>query len=249
VVLVFENIRIKDIHSILHYTPNIKRWRAEKRKNHFLGITLSGSALHSFKNQSFVLSRNCIYFFNQKDDYDVEVFEAGDAFSVHFTTYEDIETDSFCLPIDNPDEIIALLQKAEQLNLVSGSGELSLLSTIYKLCDTFAEARQRAYFPKDMRIHSAKDYIDANFKDADCIDSAVRQCGLSSRRFGELFKGNFGTTPNKYLIQRRIENAKSMLDTQSLTVSEIAELCGFSDVYYFSKVFKQICGVSPSRWK
>lgn len=247
--MVFENLRIKDVHSILHYTPNIRKWRAESRKNHFLGITLSGSAHHSFESQSFVLSRNCIYFFNQKDDYDVEVYEAGDAFSVHFTTYEDIETDSFCIPIENPDEITALLQKAEKLRYVSGSGDLSLISTLYKLCDVFAKARQRAYFPKDLRIHSAKDYIDTNFKDSDCLESAVKRCGLSSRRFGELFKVNFGTTPNKYLIRRRIDFTKSMLETKSLTVSEIAELCGFSDVYYFSKVFKQVCGVPPSKWK
>jgi AraC-like DNA-binding protein len=91
--------------------------------------------------------------------------------------------------------------------------------------------------------------IDTNFKDADCLRSAIDKCGLSSRRFGDLFNGAFGTTPNKYLILRRIENAKSMLETQGLTVSEVAELCGFSDVYYFSKVFKQVCGVSPSKWK
>jgi AraC-like DNA-binding protein len=40
-----------------------------------------------------------------------------------------------------------------------------------------------------------------------------------------------------------------MLEMKNLTESEIAELCGFSDIYYFSKVFKQICGVPPSRWK
>lgn len=40
-----------------------------------------------------------------------------------------------------------------------------------------------------------------------------------------------------------------MLETKSLTVIEVSELCGFSDVYYFSKVFKQVCGISPSKWK
>ena len=247
--MTFENLRIKDVHAILHYTPNVKKWSARNRKNHFIGIALSGSASHVFKNQSFVLSRNCIYFFNKKDNYDVEVYEPGDAFSAHFTTYEDIETDSFCIPIENPDEIISLLQKAEQLSYTTESGDLSLLSTLYKLCDSFAKVRQKVYFPKDMRIRTAKAYIDTNFKDSDCLSSAIGLSGLSSRRFNDLFKGNFDTTPNKYLIRRRIESAKSMLETQSLTVTEVAEICGFSDVYYFSKVFKQICGVSPSKWK
>lgn len=247
--MIFDHLRIKDVDAILRYTPTIKKWRAKNRKNHFIGIQLSGAAHHSFESQSFVLSRNCIYFFNQRDDYDVEVLEAAEAFSVHFTTYEEIETDSFCIPIEYPDEIISLLQKAEQLSRASGSCDLSLLSTIYKLCHTFARIRQKAYCPKDMRVYAAKNYIDSNFKDTDCLKSAVKQCGLSSRRFNDIFKDNFGTTPNKYLIQRRIERAKSMLELQSLTVSEVAELCGFSDVYYFSKVFKQACGVPPSKWK
>lgn len=245
----FENLRIKDVRSVLYYTPNIKKWSAKNRKSHFVGIMLSGSAHHRFDNQSFVLSRNCIYFFNQKDDYDVEMIEAGDSYSVHFTTYEEIETDSFCIPIEHPDEIIALLQKIEQLSHISGNGDLSLLATLYQLCDRISRARHKAYFPRDARMYAAKEYIDTHLRDHNCLAGAVKQCGLSARRFNDLFKGNFGVTPNRYVLQCRVESAKSMLETKSLTVSEIAERCGFSDVYYFSKVFKQTCGVPPSKWK
>jgi YesN/AraC family two-component response regulator len=50
-------------------------------------------------------------------------------------------------------------------------------------------------------------------------------------------------------VKKRIELAKHMLESNCLTVGEVAELCGFSDVYYFSKVFKGICGIPPSKWK
>lgn len=247
--MLFENLRIKEVRSVLHFTPNAKKWRTKDRKSHFVGIMLSGSAHHQFKNQDFVLSRNCVYFFNRRDDYEVEVAEAGESFSVHFTTYEDIETDSFCIPIENPDEFIGLMQKAELLSHHSEEGDLPLLSTLYQICDWIARKRHKTYFPKDMRILSAKSYMDANFARERCLSEAIGKSGLSSRRFNDLFKGIFGTTPNRYLCLRRIEQAKAMLDTKSMTVSEIAALCGFSDVYYFSKVFKQVCGVSPSKWK
>ena len=247
--MLFEELRIKEVCSALHYTPNIKKWSAKDRKDHFVGIMLSGAAHHSFANQSFVLSRNCVYFFNQRDDYDVEVLEAGESFSVHFTTYGEIESDSFCVPVENPDEIIAQLKRAEQLTHASHSGDLALLATLYKLCDAISRARQKTYFRRDTRMSVAREYIDAHLCDRDCLREAVKQSGLTARRFGDLFKGNFGVTPSRYVTQRKIEQAKSMLDTHSLTVSEIAELCGFSDVYYFSKVFKQICGVPPSRWE
>jgi AraC-like DNA-binding protein len=34
-----------------------------------------------------------------------------------------------------------------------------------------------------------------------------------------------------------------------VSVTEVSELCGFSDIYYFSKTFKKLCGTLPSRWK
>lgn len=244
----FENMCIKSIEYISHFVPGKKKWRAENRKNHFVGILLDGKEQHVFDNKSFVLSRNCIYFFNQRDDYAVEVLEPGDSISVHFTTSEEIDTDSFCFPVKSPDEFVSLLLKLERLQHTPQSGSLSSLSVLYALCDAISSVRKREYSPGDTRMYTAKEYIDTHFQDADCLPRAVAQSGVSARRFNDLFKTHFDMTPNRYLTHRRVESAKRMLETQSLTVSEIAELCGFSDVYYFSKVFKQLCGVPPSKW-
>ena len=246
--MTFKNMRIKQVNSVIHYKPNVKKWSAKNRSNHFVGIMLDGSAYHNFGYQDFVLSRNKVYFFNQKDDYEVEAYEAGDSFSVHFTTYEDIETESFCVSIENPEEFVTLLKKAELLKNDSEKGELALLSTLYKLLDTISQVRHKAYFPRDARISAAKSYMDTNFRNDDCLAGAVAQSGISARRFNDLFKGNFGTPPNRYIILKRIAYAKSLLETRSLTITEVAAHCGFSNVYYFSKVFKQICGISPSKW-
>ena len=48
---------------------------------------------------------------------------------------------------------------------------------------------------------------------------------------------------------KKIEQAKDLLSAGGISITEISELCGFSDVYYFSKTFKQICGMPPSAWK
>ena len=78
--------------------------------------------------------------------------------------------------------------------------------------------------------------------------SAIAASGVTSRRFGELFRHAFATTPNRYLITRRIERAKELLAAEGVSVTEVAELCGFSDVYYFSKVFKRETGMAPVQW-
>lgn len=245
----FEHLRIKDVRAVVRYRSSMKHWHSKKRKDHFIGLQLNGSARHTFSDRSFVLSGNCVYFFNRREDYEVELYEPGEAFSVHFTTYEEIDTPGFCIPIEHPDEILALLQRLEVLSKTGKGNELMLLSTLYRLCSSVSSMRQKAYFQKDARMLAARNYIDLNFKDPDCLADAVAQSRLSYRRFSDLFKQSFDMTPNRYLTVRKIRHAKSLLETQSLTVSETAELCGFSNVYYFSKVFKQICGVPPTKWK
>ena len=137
--MTFDNLRIKEVQAVLRYRPHTKKWSAKNRKNHFIGIQLQGSANHEFNDHSFVLSRNCVYFFNQRESYNVEISEPTEAFSIHFTTYEDIETESFCVPIENADKFVVLLQKAEgRLGIVTGFRPYFSISGSYLSRITFA---------------------------------------------------------------------------------------------------------------
>ena len=95
----------------------------------------------------------------------------------------------------------------------------------------------------------AKEYLDLHFKESGCLKTAIDKSGLSARRFGELFRNTYDTTPNKYITSRKIEYAKSLLSAGCHSVTEISALCNFSDVYYFAKVFKNETGITPGQWK
>jgi len=56
-------------------------------------------------------------------------------------------------------------------------------------------------------------------------------------------------TPYQYYIQIKIYKAESLLEQQDLSVKEVAYKIGFEDQYYFSRLFKNKTGVSPSEWK
>ena len=242
----FQELRIKDVHGVVIYDTNMKHWVAQNRKNHIVGIQLKGSALHTFKDNEFVISRNCIYFLNQKDDYSVKVYESGKAFSIHFTTYDEIDTDSFCIQMPVRDEFVSILEKAKTAQ--DTNDDLTIMSLLYLFCSKLEHIRQKKYFPKDNRMVVAKTYIDLHYKEKNCLNSAISESNLSFRRFGELFKENFFITPNRYIIHRRVENAKTLLVSGLFSVEQIAEMCGFSEVYYFSKVFKKLTGIVPSKW-
>ena len=79
------------------------------------------------------------------------------------------------------------------------------------------------------------------------ITEAMEKTGYSINYFREIFRKHTGTTPLNYLEKIRIEYAKEQIRTYSkiLSMKEIAESCGFSDPYYFSRVFRKCEGMSP----
>ena len=56
-----------------------------------------------------------------------------------------------------------------------------------------------------------------------------------------------GMAPNDFIREMRMKQAKALLEEGSLSVTDVAVACGFSDVRYFSTVFKKYYGVSPSK--
>jgi AraC-like DNA-binding protein len=81
------------------------------------------------------------------------------------------------------------------------------------------------------------------------LEKAASESKVTRRRFNELFKAQFNSTPNRYLTSVRIEKAKELLLTSKIPIKQVAELSGFEDFYYFSKVFKKETGLSPMQFR
>ena len=149
------------------------------------------------------------------------MLEKGNSLTIHFTTYEDVETDSFCIKDGGTPEIISLLERFIKESAVSGN-DIKLCELFYRLCGLFENARKKAYSKKDLRMVTVKDYIDRNYREANCLEIASEMAQISRRRFNDLFKNTFGITPNRYIIKLKIEYAKQLLVPKELSVSEIS---------------------------
>jgi AraC-like DNA-binding protein len=88
-----------------------------------------------------------------------------------------------------------------------------------------------------------------HFREQDCLAALYQSERISRRQFDELFKKRFDTTPARYITLQKIEYAKQLLGMPHLSIMEVAERSGFSDVYYFSKVFKKETGSTPSAFR
>ena len=161
----FTNLRLKEVHCVVKFSPTEKFWTASNRINHIIGIQFKGKVLHDFGYKKFTIGENCIYFLNQKDKFSAKVIEQSSAFSVHFSTYEEIDTDSFCIKINDNSEISSLLSKMDNLNTLYPAGNNLSASVFYTLCSVFDRIRVREYAKTDERMIKAKEFVDLNFKD------------------------------------------------------------------------------------
>ncbi|MGO4106095.1 AraC family transcriptional regulator [Paenibacillus sp. YAF4_2] len=101
----------------------------------------------------------------------------------------------------------------------------------------------------DPRIKKLTTYITENYSENIAINDLAGGLGLHPVYFGKLFKQNTGLSFKEYVNRIRINNAEMMLSSGDFTVKEAAERCGILDIYYFSKIFKELKGYSPSSAK
>jgi AraC-like DNA-binding protein len=73
--------------------------------------------------------------------------------------------------------------------------------------------------------------------------------GVSESTLRRRFRQATGTSPHAYLLQRRISEARRMLAESDVPIKSIAQQLGYSDVYFFSRQFNQLCGVPPATYR
>ncbi|MDQ2087717.1 AraC family transcriptional regulator [Herbivorax sp. ANBcel31] len=98
----------------------------------------------------------------------------------------------------------------------------------------------------DQRIQQIKNYILSNYNQNISIKTLSEMVNLNPVYLGALFKKYNNCSLKEYLNMIRINTSENLLCTGGYSVSEAAHLCGFNDIFYFSKQFKKQRGYPPS---
>jgi two-component system response regulator YesN len=98
-------------------------------------------------------------------------------------------------------------------------------------------------------IQKAVNYMNQNYEKKLTIDEIAQAVYLSPCYLSRIFKQSLGCTLMEYLTQIRVEKAKTMLKNPKYNIMQVAEENGFEDPGYFTRVFKKIEGITPSRFK
>ena len=124
-----------------------------------------------------------------------------------------------------------------------------LNSKLYTVIDRLMAINsvQKYENPVSQYCIKAADYIQANYQSHITIDGIAKNLGIDRRYFSRIFTKYIGVSPQKYLVDYRLEKAKYLLMTGEYSVSEVAVSVGYDDIFAFSKIFKKKYGISPSK--
>ena len=211
----------------------------------------SGQSTVYFDNLVLETNPNTIRFLPEGSfsRYDVLRREHGECIFVAFSADRPISDKAFVISSLRKESIGNLFKKMFSVWIGKGDGYyFETISILYKI---FAEIQKERYTPAAhyLKIKPAADFIHDRFlKEELSVSALSNMCGIKESYFKRLFKEKYGMPPKKYIIQLKINHACELLRLKEYSVTEIAEICNFSDIYFFSRQFKEYVGITPTQF-
>ena len=98
-------------------------------------------------------------------------------------------------------------------------------------------------------IHDIAKYLERHYQQEISLQDIAAKFFLSREYIARKFKQEYGVTLLDYLSRFRIDKAKQLLHNPHLRIAQVAEMVGYQDEKYFSKVFKKLEGITPGEFR
>lgn len=125
---------------------------------------------------------------------------------------------------------------------------MTLLAALMKRADSFQHDEMPIALPR-WRLAKVIDYVDAHLDQTISIEDLAAAAGISRTHFLRSFREQVGETPHRWLMKRRLERAKDLLQSTGEDMVQIAALCGFSSQSHLCTAMKDSVGMTPKRWR
>ena len=183
--------------------------------------------------------------------YSRSYLEQGECLVIEFQALQETST-LFPFEITDNSKIVALFNKIEQRFIYKPHlYQLKNLHDLYEMLVILFSASEREYMPskKYNMLTPAVMYIQEHYCERSIRNEQLAaMCGIGDAHFRAIFKQHFGQPPITYVNMKRVERAKELLQSGLISISQAAGAVGFCNPYYFSRVFKQYTGLSPSEF-
>ena len=244
----WEQLNISKIILAMYVKPNTGNLFHTNRRSHGLVINdetgfkdyyfSDGKILHTKPGDLFYLPKGT--------NYEVKTQQTGGCYAINFEG--NIADEPFVFSLRNSEKVIRnFAVAAEEWKKDAGLGRICAMRALY---DAVYRMRQneREYVSQNVadKIAAGVEMLDSRFTDSGLTMAEVAQkCGISQVYFRKIFQNRFGKNPKEYLIEKRMSYAKQLLSSGQFSVSEVAQMCGYTELCHFSREFASRCGISP----
>jgi AraC family transcriptional regulator len=125
---------------------------------------------------------------------------------------------------------------------------ISILSQLL-LRTGFRDASATSIAMPMWRLKRVQQYVETHLSEPVRLEDLAAVAGVSKRHFARSFQQEIGESPFRWLMQRRLEHAKSLLEGTDIPLCEVALMCGFSGQSHLTRMLKQSVGSTPYRWR
>lgn len=242
-----ENVSIK-IREVRCMSWNIASVSVAARPYHALVLRLCGSASFSHGALSLDTHPGDVFYMPANYSYQAKYQGKNEILVIHFES--DLVSKMENFQLDNSHIVSLLFHRLYDIwNEKADGYYYSALSLMCEILENISVQQAPLLRNETVKaFENAVEYMEKFYTSGELsVKELVAKAHMSNTYFRKLFFTKFSTTPAKYLTSKRLIYAEKLLSTGKYSIKEVAEMSGFGDVKYFSRVVKKEYGVPPSK--
>ncbi|MDY5941079.1 MAG: AraC family transcriptional regulator [Eubacteriales bacterium] len=250
----FENIVVSEIVNCNKVVLRPSRLLFKSRVCHAFVIFLTGSSDYLYKDYPPIHAKADDFLFLPSHlGYEVHTQSQSSVLVINFQVNGEIDYPPLHFANPNNSQIKDSMLTAVNSYKRKDTGWMAeVLSLLYRIMYQIQQNQISKYVSTSQKekLSAAIQYIDCHYLDRGIrVSELVGLCGISEKHFTTLFERTYKTSAKQYIIDKRLDDAKILLETTEITVTDISDSCGFSSVYYFSRLFKNRTGLTPTAYR
>ena len=248
----WKNVIITKISAAVYVAPNTGKHIHKDRAYHGLVLNDANSVKDYVFDDGHIMrtEANSVFYLPKGSSYHTDQHKIGGCYAINFDA--EIDDEAFSVSFRNIDSLLHNFKAAcEAWKVGSVYTNPLAMRAIYDCIYQLQKEMDKKYVHSTQLslISPAIRKIESSFAENELsVSHLAGLCGISEVYLRRIFLNTFGISPKEYIIQKRIEYAKTLLALGDFSVSEVAVLCGYSEPCHFSREFSHRTGSTPSQY-